>query len=38
VDWSLLLLLATYPAIVTALLYGWLRCEEDGAAIARLES
>ena len=38
VDWSLLLLLATYPTIVTALLYGWLRTDEDAAAVTRLES
>ncbi len=38
VDWSLLLLLSTYPAIVTALLYGWIRSDEDAAAVARLDS
>jgi hypothetical protein len=37
VDWSLLLLLATYPTLVTALLYGWLRFDEDAAAVARLD-
>jgi hypothetical protein len=38
VKWSLLLLLATYPTLVTALLYGWVRSEEDAEAVARLDA
>ena len=37
VKWSLLLLLAAFPTLVTALLYGWVRADEDAAAVARLE-
>jgi hypothetical protein len=37
VDWSRLLLLGTFPSLVTALLYGWVRSDEDAAAMARLE-
>ncbi len=37
VKWSRLLLLAAFPSIVTALLYGWVRVDEDEAAAARLE-
>ena len=37
VKWSLLLLLAAYPTVVTALLYGWVRADEDAAAVARLD-
>jgi hypothetical protein len=37
VKWSLLLLLAAFPTFVTALLYGWVRGDEDDAAVARLE-
>lgn len=37
VKWSLLLLLAAFPTFVTALLYGWVRTDEDAAAVARLE-
>ena len=38
VDWSLLLLLSAYPTFVTALLYGWVRWEEDAAAVSRLDA
>lgn len=37
VKWSLLLLLAAFPTFVTALLYGWIRADEDAAAVARLD-
>ena len=37
VEWSLLLLLVCFPSFVTALLYGWIRTDEDSAAVARLE-
>lgn len=38
VKWSLLLLLSAFPSLVTALLYGWVRSDEDAAAVARLDS
>jgi hypothetical protein len=38
VDWSLLLLLSAYPTVVTALLYGWVRSDEDAAAAERLDA
>lgn len=37
VDWSRLLLLAAYPTVVTALLYGWMKGEEDNAAMSRMD-
>lgn len=37
VDWSRLLLLAAYPTVVTALLYGWMKGEEDNDAVSRMD-
>ena len=36
-EWSILFLLSPFPAVVTTLLYGWVRFDEDAAAATQLE-